>query len=152
MIRLLELPGVAEVENRCVLNDLTGTRLDHDLNRMIASVTQDIFGIDGSPEAYFEWAYDDEDDFDGEEISDIEHWRRAGWDISKASGEMMRSFSFFEAAMVCVTEGYAGKDVVELEALVWQRRKATSVESSPKIRAQNQNFLALGKVRRKPAA
>ncbi|WP_438852568.1 hypothetical protein [Brevundimonas nasdae] len=150
-IRLFSVPGVPEIENRLILNDLTGTRIDHDLDRKIAKVIWESFGIEGTPEFHFEWAYDDEGE-NAQRITNIEHWRRAGWDITDNAGQELRCVSRFRAALICVAEGYAGKSMIDLEATIWRENKAKDEIVPPSLKAQNQNFLALGRPRRRPAA
>jgi|SRR3989344_31934 len=152
MVQLFKVPGVSEIENRVVLNELTGTKVDHDLDRKVAKVIRDVFGIEGRPEDYFEWAYLDTGETDDDMLRDIEHWSRAGWDIVDSNGKELRCFGLFEAAMVCVTEGYAGSSIIEIDAVIWRQDKSASAALPPRLKAQNQNFLALGQPKRKPAA
>ncbi len=169
MIRLIDLPGVAEIEARVRLNATARIKGDDwDLARKVSALTEGVFGIKGDPayvrldyfsEEYFRigaeaynakyFAADDEETYD---LSDVESWLADGWDIRDANGQELLCFELFEDAVQCIEDGIAGRTKTELEAMIWSARKAPAPKKpSPGDKRRNQAFLDLGQRRRRRA-
>lgn len=155
MIRLLDL--LPEIENRIKLNDLTGVKLDHDLNRMVEAFIRDKLGVSGAS-----WSYGFDFDQEGWEFEDCivvsikldptdpASWRRIGWDVTDADGKMLRSLPVVSWALAVVAGGKAERSQMELEAELWAtQRSAANTNVSPERKRQNANFLSLGGPRRR---
>lgn len=169
MIRLIDLPGVAEIEARVRLNATARIKGDDwDLARKVSALTEDVFGIKGSPasvrmayftDEYFRLgaeAYDAKyfapTDEESDDLSDIEAYLAEGWDIRDANGQELLCFELIEDAVQCVEDGIAGRTKTELEAMIWSARKApTPKKPSQEDQRRNQAFLDLGQRRRRRA-
>lgn len=158
MIRLLDLPGVQAIESRARLNALTATRNDHDLDRMVEKLQIEVLGVSSRPGAYLQ-AWDDDlwdnglekDDEDDEAGTDIEIWRKDGWDITGDDGKELICFNLLQEALECIDLGLTGFPKIEIEASIWKARKANDTAVDPKVARHNQAFLQLGGRRRKGA-
>lgn len=174
MIRLLDLPGLAEIEARVRLNALTANRGDPELDRMVEAFIRDVLQVVGNTadmlwEHYYfssldagmgksealavangTFAYEYGDD--EPEITEIESWREDGWDVRGDDGAELICLPMIEEVLQCVDEGICGRSKVELEALIWTNRKAAeAAKLTPKDRARNQQFLSLGTPSRRRA-
>ncbi|MGX8273232.1 hypothetical protein ACWQV9_11160 [Brevundimonas diminuta] len=147
MVRLFDIPGIPEIENRLVLNALTGVKKDHELDRMIEAVMRDTFELDPIYELsgmIFEWG-------DGSDAAIISGWRQAQWDVTGPDGKVLEAVNIFGEAMAAMVEGLGQRSMVELEATTWANKNAPKARIDPKTKARNQQFLNLGPRRRSAA-
>lgn len=160
MIRVLDLPGVRAIEARARLNALTATRVDHDLGHMVDHLLTEVLGLRGSPSSLLQ-AWDDylwdnglqdtgEDDED-DGLSDIEIWRKDGWDITGEDGKELVCFNLLAEALECIDLNLGGFPKIEIEATMWKERKANDAAPDPRAAKHNQAFLQLGGRRRRGA-
>lgn len=160
MIRLLDLPGVRVIESRARLNALTASRNDHDLDRMVETFQVEVLGIPGRPGSYLQ-AWDDylwdnglqevDEAEDEAALSDIEIWRKDGWDIAGDDGKELICFNLIQEALECIDLGLTGFPKIEIEAAIWKAMKANDTSVDPKVAKHNQAFLQLGGRRPKGA-
>ena len=164
MIRLLDLPGVPQLEARVRLNATARVKAeDWDLTQKIAAFIEGVLGIEGAPdslllehyyaellrlgeEAYFaEYCADDGD----EDLSDVDAWLAEGWDIRGENGKKLLCFELIEDAIQCLESGVAGRSKTELEAMIWAARHRAEARPSLRERTQSQGFLKFGQRRRR---
>lgn len=148
MIRLFDIPGIPEIENRMRLNALTGVREDHDLDRMILKVIAEVFALKSECDPYDVSFYIEDDDSDQEAVA---AWRQDGWDVTRPDGQVLECLSRFAWNLAAASEGITKRSMVELEALVWGARNAASPNRDPREKARNHQFLSLGPRRRSAA-
>lgn len=142
MIRLVDMPGVPEVETRLELNDLVGVKAtDHELNAMISEVLRTGFGLAG----YSEWDWDW--DFEIDDEDDVSFWKRAGWDVTDRNGLELRCTRVFDWAMALVASGEAGRPMLEIEADIWAKQQAAR---PPQKSPANDRYLQFGKSPARP--
>ena len=143
MIRLLDLPGVEAIENRLTLNQLTGVREDHELDRMVGRVIGEVFNVGCRWD--WEWTPDNDNDLDSDEdIDDVTAWRRDGWDVTARDGSEARCLELLEWAMEVVQAGVGGRPKLEIERDMWARTKEAETRADPRRAAQNAQFVQLG--------
>ncbi len=164
MIRLLDIPGIREIENRVRLNAKTiGKATDWDLERMVDAVVYNTLKIESRPSSLIwdaiersgqdievvEPEYGSMDEDDEIAASRVQAWRKIGWDLTGDDGRELQCFSCFEDALVCIEARLSGLAKIEIEQIIWTTKKAAEVRATPKERARNQSFLSLGQARRR---
>lgn len=158
MIRVRDLPDFDMIETRARLNTTTGVDndRDHELSGMISRFSAEVLGIEGDPfwaihgwEAGLTEDQWHDDDFDTH--GDPAWWRARGWDVLGADGRDLWCFKLIRQPLVCVQLGLGGTNKTELEARLWGIRKAREEASTPRRRALDKSFVALGEKRRRRA-
>lgn len=156
MIRLLDL--LPEIENRLVLNELTGVKKDHSLESMIESFIRDQLGVEGrSWEYYLHLEGGDFYDFeDSVTVSvplnprDPASWRSIGWDVTSTDGKFLRVLQHVGWAIIVCAGGKATRSQVEIEAEAWAKARPSAANRvAPERKRQNDAFLNLGQNNRR---
>lgn len=150
MIRLLDLPGVKELEARLELLPHLSPSNDDRCRDLLGSAAS-AFGLS------VEWwggielppLPDDWDNFDIEAWSSLDFWRAKGWDIAGPDGRALRCMAYLERALAAVIEGRAPLSTMEIEAALWRSEREREPVRDAKSRALNDNFLSLGESRRR---
>lgn len=148
MIRLLDLPNIASIENKVTLDELTGVKDNHDLDRLVEVTITSVFGVEPWSEYDFGVEYyEAKDDDDGVRLTmSDEAWAKAGWDVRDAAGKTLRCLPRFAESLAAVTLGVASKTVLEIEREAWQRaRQARPGDAQQRKRAEmDRSFASLG--------
>ena len=130
IIRFLDLPGIRELEDKCLLGDFDRGRPDGPFEEKLREVSMKLFGITKAETEFdFPHGYFDLDDEDPEKwaISEqywahedrftvcrlpyedkLETLKALGWDFTDGRGDLLRVTDFFVRQAEAASKGIAG--------------------------------------------
>lgn len=152
MLRLLDIPGVPQVEARLELLPSASPTSDPVTRDRISGIIS-FLGLKENwwGDVDVEAANDDRYIDDIPEVGLAEWWRKRGWDITRDDGSVCRCYSFLETALMYVERGVGGSSKMRAEAAIWREKRRSQQGPDPRQRRQDQAFLALGTQRRSRA-
>ncbi len=157
MIKLLNIPGVAQIEPRLTLLPMQTAENDETVRRKVEAIAAFLglgMGFWGGIDAPIsEEPHEVETvDYLDSDAEIVEFWRRRGWDVSNADGSLLRTYRVLRASMISIEIGLVPMSKVELEAAIWKVERERNRQADPKQQKQNKSFLSLGEPRRRRAA
>jgi len=146
MIRLLDIPGVPELDARLELVPEATATSDPVTRQRLEQIVGFLGlrlgfwgGIDAPDVANDDWLIDCHS-----EARLVVWWRKRGWDVTRDDGSVCRCYNALRPALAYIEQGCGGSSKVQVEAAIWKVQRAAQQGPDPKQRRQDEAFLALG--------